>query len=167
MGEGTTFWERKRKQVIFEKCGKKMAASCILQHVASIHGRILSQNREVDTRGWGRETYRVSSPRVLTLVYYLVEGGPARDHTSGRLWEHFLYLHWKAQVAIVKYVPPPLPWCPIYGMYMHAESLIMHQKTDRCNQATEIRMQRRNAEISQRAGDTKFSLYDRDDDPLV
>ena len=43
----------------------------------------------------------------------------------------------------------------------------MHQKTDRCNQATEIRMQRRNAEISQRAGDTKFSLYDRDDDPLV
>ena len=52
-------------------------------------------------------------------------------------------------------------------MHMHAEKLIFHQRTDRCKRATEMRRQRHDVELVQRAGEMKFSIYGRDDKPLI
>ena len=50
---------------------------------------------------------------------------------------------------------------------MHAEKLIWHQKTDKCDRSTEMLLWRRDVEISQRAGEMNFRLYNREYDPLV
>ena len=70
-------------------------------------------------------------------------------------------------MAILLEGPAPLPWCAICGMHMHAAKMIRHLWTDRCNWLTEMRMYRRDAEIEQRAGEMKFSFYDKEDYPLV
>ena len=50
---------------------------------------------------------------------------------------------------------------------MHADNLIQHQRTDRCNRAMDMRLQIGDVELDQRSGEMKFSLYDRYYDPLV
>ena len=60
-----------------------------------------------------------------------------------------------------------MPRCPIFGMHMHAKRMIRKQRIDRFNQAPEMRMQRRDVEISQRSGEMKFTLYDRGDYTLI
>ena len=52
-------------------------------------------------------------------------------------------------------------------MHIHAEITIWHQQTDRCDQATEMGMWRRNVQIPNRLGYMSFSLYDRKYEPLV
>ena len=52
-------------------------------------------------------------------------------------------------------------------MHMYASKMIRYQWKDKCNRATEMRLWRRDVGIAQRAGDTKFSIYDREDDSLV
>ena len=127
----------------------------------SINGRNLAQNREVYTKGCGKDIYRVSFHPVLTSMTCPVEGWPEKSHTLGRLKKHFIYRHWKAQVAIVQEGLDPLPQFPSCGMHMHAVRLIKHQMTDRCNQGIEMRLCRRNVDTSQKSGEIKFSLYDR------
>ena len=78
-----------------------------------------------------------------------------------------MYIHWKAQVEIVQEVPLPLPQCPIYGMNMHAEMLIKHHRTYRCNQETGVMLWRRDVEIAQISGEMNVSLYNRKDYPLI
>ena len=114
-----------------------------------------------------RETYRVSFPQNLTLLACPVEGCPARDHKPGRLWEKIMYQHWKAQVLILQEGVAPFPQCPSCGMHMHTAKILCYQQANRCNQAKQMRLQSRNAEIAQRPGDTKFRLYHRKDDTLV
>ena len=70
-------------------------------------------------------------------------------------------------MAIVQEGGTPLPWCPICGIHMHMVKMIRNQRTDRCNWVMEIWMQRHNMEISQRAGEMKFSLCDREGNPLL
>ena len=52
-------------------------------------------------------------------------------------------------------------------MQIHVERMILHHRTDRCNRTMEMRLQRRDVEISQREGDMKFSLYVREYYPLT
>ena len=78
-----------------------------------------------------------------------------------------MYRHWKSQVAIVQEGPAPLPQCPRFGIYMQAARLIKNKITESCNQATEIRLRKRDVEISQREGDMEFSLYDMEYEPLI
>ena len=101
-GEGANFQERKRTRESWGECGMPMESYSLQHYVASIHGGSVAQNQDVDTGGGGRETYRVSFPRVLTLAACLVEVFPEMSHTPGRLQEHFMYLHWKDQVEIFR-----------------------------------------------------------------
>ena len=52
-------------------------------------------------------------------------------------------------------------------MNVNAAKMIRNKMTDRCNQATEMRLQRQGVELTQRAGEIKLSLYNREEDPLV
>ena len=51
-------------------------------------------------------------------------------------------------------------------MYLYLEKMIRHQRADRCNQATGMRLLIRDVELVQRAGEMNFSIYDREDDLL-
>ena len=129
-----------------------MSESSLRHHVKSTHGRSLAQNLEVDTGGGARDNYRVSSPQVMTLVEFIVEGGPAKTHAPGRLWENFIYWHWKSQVEIVQEGPLSLPQCPSCGMYMNVKRMIRHQRIDMCNRVAYMCLRRRDVEIAQREG---------------
>ena len=61
----------------------------------------MNHTREVDNGGGGRYTYMVYFPRFLNSVTCKVEGYPKRIHTLGRIREHFMYMNWKANVAIL------------------------------------------------------------------
>ena len=78
-----------------------------------------------------------------------------------RLQEHFMYRHWKDQVAILQDIPNPLPWCPNRGMHMTAKKMIRHQRKDMCNRKMEMILRRRDVEVDQKAGEVKFSPYDQ------
>ena len=64
---------------------------------------------------------------VLTLVACLVEGCLARAQKLGRLREHFMYRHWKANIAILQEVPPPLPQFTNYSVHIPAAKLEIHK----------------------------------------
>ena len=51
----------------------------------------------------------VSFPHFLTSVTCKVEYYPERNHTLGRIREHFMYRHWKARAVILQDGPPPFP----------------------------------------------------------
>ena len=121
----------------------------------------------METRRGGRETYVVSLPLVMTSVACLVEGFHARAHPPGRLQGYFMYSLWKDQVLIQQEGPPPLPRFPNYIMHIPAEKLIWHQSTDRCNRSTDMRLQKRKVEVSQKTGEMYFSMYDQEDEPLM
>ena len=71
---GAIFWKRKRMSVSCDEYSRTMAASSLLNYTERIHGRILSQMREVDTKGEGRETCFLYFTRVLSLVACKVGG---------------------------------------------------------------------------------------------
>ena len=85
-----------------------MAESSLSNNMEITHEMSLDQTWEVETGGGGSDTYVVYLPRVLTLVVCTVEWLPARGQKLGRLREHFMYRHWKAQVSILQGggVPP-------------------------------------------------------------
>ena len=70
-------------------------------------------------------------------------------------------------MAIVQESAYHLPWLPTCVMNMQAIRLIMHQRKNKCNWVTEMRLRRRGVEIYKRPGEMKFGLYDREDDPLI
>ena len=78
-----------------------------------------------------------------------------------------MYQHWKDQVAILQEVISPLPQCPIWGMHMHMARFSRHHRTYRCSRVIEMRLRRFDVEISQRSGEMKFKLNDREYDPLI
>ena len=58
-GKGATFLERKWKRLSCSECVVTMAVPSLRQHMEIIHGRSLVKTWEVETRGGGRDTYRV------------------------------------------------------------------------------------------------------------
>ena len=78
--------------------------------------------------------------RVLNLVAFLVDGCLLRENNPGRLIEHFMYRHWKSNVAIIQEGPEPLPRCDHCGMHIPAARLIKHIWMEICNNSTEIRL---------------------------
>ena len=73
------------------------------------------------------ETYVVSLPRVLLLMACPVEGCLVRANNLGRICEHFVYMHWKANIAILQEVPPPLPQFTNYSVHIPAAKLEIHK----------------------------------------
>ena len=78
-----------------------------------------------------------------------------------------MYIHRKSQAEILREGSPPLPQRQKCGMHMPMAKLIWHQRTDRRNQETDMRLWRQDVDLSQRAGDMKFSLHVREEYPLV
>ena len=52
-------------------------------------------------------------------------------------------------------------------MHVHAENPIWYQRVNRCNQNIVMRLSIWDVKLSQRKGEMKFSLYVREDKPLV
>ena len=82
-----------------------MSESSLRHHMKRSHNIVLPNNRGVDVRGEGLETYVVSFLRILKLVECPVEVCTARKDTPERLREHFMYRHWKAKLAILQEGP--------------------------------------------------------------
>ena len=68
----------------------------------------MTQTQGVDFGVWGTGLYVVSFPCVLTLLEYMLEGFPERAHDPGRIREHYIYRHWKSQIAILREGEMPL-----------------------------------------------------------
>ena len=68
------------------------------------HSNILTRTSEVEIGGGGEETYVVSFPLVLTSVTCPVEGCLARAHNPGSLRKHFMFRHWRYNIAILQEV---------------------------------------------------------------
>ena len=68
-----------------------MEASSFQQHVASINGRSLAHNQDIENGVGGRDTYKVSFPLFLTSVACLMEGCPLRSNIPGRVRDYFMY----------------------------------------------------------------------------
>ena len=60
-----------------------------------------------------------------------------------------------------------MPRCPNFDIHMHAKNMIRHQRASRCTWVTDMRLRRRDLDIAERAGEMKFSVYYKEDDPLV
>ena len=52
-------------------------------------------------------------------------------------------------------------------MNVHTENITYHQRLDRCNQMMEMRLRTWDVELSQRAGEMRFSMYAREYGPQV
>ena len=96
------FRERKRTQVSCEVCGAITTASSLRNHMERKHGKILTQTCGMGVRVGRAENCVVSFPCVLTSVACPVEGCPTKAHNPGRLREHFMYRHCKANIAIIQ-----------------------------------------------------------------
>ena len=105
MGEGDTFWDRKKTRVICTEYGGEMVVSSLCPHMERTHGRVLPHTREVDVGGGGLEKYVVSFPQVLKLVVFPIDRSLASANNPGRLREQFMYRHWKAKVEIIQEEP--------------------------------------------------------------
>ena len=90
-GEGQNFWESKRTRVRCEECGESMNTSSLRHHMERAHGGLLPQVRGVVVGRGGLEVYKVSFTWIINSVDSPVEGCPAKEKTSGRLREHFMW----------------------------------------------------------------------------
>ena len=104
------------------------------------HGKLFPQVRGVGVMVGGLEVYKVSFPRIINLVEYLVEGCLAMKKTPGRLMEHFMFRHCKSKVAILQEGPEPLPLCNKCGMHIQATRHFNYQHSDKCHKLTERRL---------------------------
>ena len=94
-----------------------MADLSLHHRIERAHGIFMPQARGVGVGGGRPETYMVSFPRVLKSVACLVGRCPVRAHKPGRIRENFIYLHLKAQIAILQEGPAPLPPCNHCGIH--------------------------------------------------
>ena len=86
-----------------------MSLSSIRQHIEITHKIVLPKTQGVDVDRGRPDTYVVFFPQILKSVVRPVAGGPARSKKPGRLREHFMSRHWKANVDIVQEVTEQLP----------------------------------------------------------
>ena len=73
-----------------------------------------------------------------------------------------MYRHWKYKIDILQEVPIPLLRCNQCGMHMPEARLWRHIHTAMGNRATDMRLQRRDMELSQISGKMDFILYSRE-----
>ena len=166
-GEGPTSRERKLTRVSCKEYGGEMAQLSIRRHMERSHGIVLPHIRGADVRGAGLETYKVSFPRILKSVGCLVEGCLPRENTPRRLWDHFMYLHWKLKVDIMQEGPEPILRCDQCWMHMMASRIFTHIHTAKCNKENQRKLRRRDVDMTARCGDMEFSLEGEEGDKIV
>ena len=126
--------------------------------MARSHSICVPHTRGVYEVGVGMSTYVVSFPRVLHEAKFPVPGCPSVAHSSGRLREHFMYCHFRSNVAVVQEGTETLPRCDFCGMHMASGQLISHSKTACCNKNTQIRKRKWYVAIASRCLEATFSL---------
>ena len=167
MGEGSIFRERKRIRVSCVEWGGTMVLSSLQHQMERYHGIVLPQNRGADVGGGGSETYMVSFLQNLKSLEWPVEGYMERLNTPGRLWDHFMYWHWKVEVAVVQEWTAPLPRCDQCEIHMPEAQLFKHRQTDKWNKAMERQLRRRDVHMETRCSDMDISLYREEGDDMV
>ena len=115
---------RKKAKVICATCCVAVTASYLGYHMARSHGICVPQTRGVDKVGGVLTTYGVSFPKLLQEVICPVPGYPAVAHSVGRINEHFMFCHFRSNVAVVQEGKDPLPRCDMRTMHMPAGRLI-------------------------------------------
>ena len=135
-----------------------MAASSLRHHLERAHGRVFPQVRGVNVRGGGMDVLKFLFPCILNSMDCLVEGCPAKAKPPGRLWENFMFRHWKSKVAILQEGPEPLPLCDQCGMHMQVARLFKQRHSDKFHKSTERRLRQRDVDIAARCGEMEFSL---------
>ena len=133
--------------------------SYLCHHMDTTHVIVLLYNMEVDVEGGGTETYMVFFPQVLKLVACLVDGCPSRSNHLGRLIEHFIYRHWKLEMAMIQEGTKSLPKCDHCLMHIPADHIIKHRWTAIFNKATEMWLRQRDLEMAERCREIYLSLY--------
>ena len=123
-----------------------------------MHNDITLTSEGVDERGKGPSTYVVSFPKIIQSVRCPVPGCPARAHSARRLREHFMFRHFRSQIAVVQEGRETLPRCDMCGMHMSAGRIIKHRQTARCDRNTQMRWRRRDVEIVAKCTEATFSL---------
>ena len=101
-GEGETFRERKKKRASCATCGMTVTISYLKARMESSHGICVPQTRGVDEVWRGPTMYVVSLPKVLQEAISPVPGCPAVAYSVGRLFEHFMFCHFRSKVAVVQ-----------------------------------------------------------------
>ena len=135
-----------------------MAASSLWHHMERTHGKLLTQARGVNIEGGVLEVYKVSFPRILKLVDFLVGKCPAKAKKPGRLRVHFMFRHWKLEVAIFQEGTEPLPRCDQCGMHMQTDRIFKKRQSNKCHKWMERQLRRRDVEMAAICGGTEFNL---------
>ena len=106
----------------------------------------------MDVGGRRLDMYVVTFPRMLKSVAFLVDGLPERTHNPGRLMEKCMYRHRNSKIVIIQEILTPIPQCDQFRMHMLETRLGRHSQTTRCNRTMDIRLWRKDEEISQISG---------------
>ena len=81
---------------------------------------------------------------------------PEIAHSTGQIREHFMYIYFRSKVAGLQEGREPLPRYNMCRTHMPERRLIKHQITTRCYNNTEIRIRRRDIEVTSWCLETKF-----------
>ena len=139
-----------------------MAELYLKQNMAWLHGICVPHTRGVDKGGEGPTTNVMSFPRVLKSVKSPVPWCLAVAHSTGLIWENFMYRHFWSQVAVVQEGADPLPHCDLCGMHMPEGRIIKHLQTQRCNKNTHMRWRRQEMAILRQWLEATFILMGED-----
>ena len=90
-----------------------------------------------------------------------------RTNNSGRLRQHFMYWHWKANVSNIHGGPEPLSRYYHCGIQIPESQLIKQRWTARCSKATEIWIRQRDVEMAYRCREMELNMYRREGGALV
>ena len=135
-----------------------VAASYLKAHMASSHGICFPHIRGVDEVGGGPTTYVVSFPKVLQEVRCPVPGFPVVAHITVRLREHFMFCHFRSQMAVFQEGKELLPCCDLCVMHIPEGGVIRHRKTARCNRNTQMRRRLWDVATAAKCLEATFSL---------
>ena len=91
-----------RRRASCATCGMTVTISYLKSRMESSHGICVPQTRGVDEVWRGPTMYVVSLPKVLQEAISPVPGCPAVAYSVGRLFEHFMFCHFRSKVAVVQ-----------------------------------------------------------------
>ena len=106
--------------------------------------------------GRGSTTYVVSFPRILKLVDCPLPGCPEKAGSAGRMWEHFMYRHFRLKVVVLQEGRDSLPQCNMCGLHMPTGRLIKYHRTERCFNNIDMRLRRKDVEVTSPCAEMNF-----------
>ena len=79
-------------------------------------------------------------------------------HSTGRLREHLMSIHFRSRIAVFQEGKGPLPCCNVCGIHIPEGRLIRHLWTARCDRNMQMRLRIRYVEIASKCTGATFSL---------